>query len=226
MEANAPIWEVSQARPAQRRAGLFTWVTLVLPFVRRLHGLEKIDPRQRYILVANHVSLLDALILCGFLTREGRGPVLVLADKTVWTSSVIRRWLSRSFGFLVERGKFNPARLRELQAYGAAARDYHLLVFPEGTRGNGVDVAECQPGIYYIAQAARVPILPIFLENMHKVSTKTGRFHLIGGLKKVEIHFGEPVAPENYANLPREEFTEFIRKKIIEVRDQRPGGCG
>ena len=75
----------------------------------------------------NRVEVTHASVLkphCAH-TRERMtqqdGPVLVLADKTVWTSSAIRRWLSRSFGFLVERGKFNPARLRELQDYGKAA---------------------------------------------------------------------------------------------------------
>jgi 1-acyl-sn-glycerol-3-phosphate acyltransferase len=126
--------------------------------------------------------------------------------------------LSGAFAFRVERGKINPSRIKELQAFGSAAEGYHLLVFPEGTRGNGVDVAECQPGIFYIAQAAKVPIVPIFFENMQLVSTKTGKFHLVGGLQKVIVHFGEAIAPENYLPLSREEFPEYIREKILGAR--------
>jgi 1-acyl-sn-glycerol-3-phosphate acyltransferase len=132
----------------------------------------------------------------------------------------VRRWLSGAFAFRVERGKINPSRIKELQAFGSAAEGYHLLVFPEGTRGNGVDVAECQPGIFYIAQAAKVPIVPIFFENMQLVSTKTGKFQLVGGLQKVIIHFGEAITPENYLSLSREEFPEFIRKKILGAQKQ------
>jgi 1-acyl-sn-glycerol-3-phosphate acyltransferase len=92
------------------------------------------------------------------------------------------------------------------------------VVFPEGTRGDGVNVAECQPGIYFIAQEARIPIVPVFIENMQLVSTKTGRFHPIGGLQKVEVHFGEPIAPETFLAMPREEFVEFVRQSITRLR--------
>jgi 1-acyl-sn-glycerol-3-phosphate acyltransferase len=75
-------------------------------------------------------------------------------------------------------------------------------------------VGPCQAGIYHIAQEARVPMVPVFIENMQFVSTKTGRFHPIGGLRKVEVHFGEPISPEAYLAMAREEFTDFVRRSI------------
>jgi 1-acyl-sn-glycerol-3-phosphate acyltransferase len=223
MEANAPILEARRAKSAQRVPGMFCWLTTVAPFMRRVHGFEKMRQEQRCLFVSNHVSLLDAVMLGGLFTRHGQGPLLILADKQVWDASLIRRWLSGHFGFLMERGKFNSARVKELQAFGRATAGYHLLVFPEGTRGNGVDVAECQPGIFHIAQAACAPIVPIFIENMQFLSTKMGPFHFFGGWKKVEIHFGEAIAPAEYLSLTREELTDFLRKKIGEARSA-PGG--
>jgi hypothetical protein len=49
---------------------------------------------------------------------------------------------------------------------------------------------------------------------MQLVSTKTGRFHPLAGLRKVEVHFGEPIPPETYLSMPREEFLEFVRRSI------------
>jgi hypothetical protein len=49
---------------------------------------------------------------------------------------------------------------------------------------------------------------------MQLVSTKTGRFHPIGGLRKVEVHFGAPISSETYLQIPREEFSEFVRRSI------------
>jgi 1-acyl-sn-glycerol-3-phosphate acyltransferase len=198
-------------------AGLF-WLVLVLPYVRRVRGLEKIRPGQKFLFVCNHVSLLDTIFMGAILWRHGHLPMLVLGDKDVWSDSWLRRTLSRPFGWLLERGKFNPRRIRELQGFGRAAANFQLVVFPEGTRGNGVDVAECQPGIYYIAQAARVPIVPVYFSGMEKVSTKKGRFHLLGGLRRVEIHFGEAVSPDQYLDLERGRFAEFIRGKIRAAR--------
>ena len=57
--------------------------------------------------------------------------------------------------------------------------------------------------------------MPVFIENMQLISTKTGRFHPVRGLRKVEIHYGEPIALEKYLEMPREEFVEFVRQKIV-----------
>jgi 1-acyl-sn-glycerol-3-phosphate acyltransferase len=202
----------------QALMGFFACLALALPYLRRTHGLEKLNPRQHRLFVSNHVSLLDTILLGGLLWRYGNYPILVLGDKNVWSTSWIKRALSRPIGFLLERGKLNPGRIRELQNYAREIKKFHLVVFPEGTRGNGVDVAECQPGIFYVAQESRAPIVPVFIENMQLISTKKGRFHVIGGLKKIEVHFGEPILPEDYLSLSREEFTVFVRKKISALR--------
>jgi len=194
--------------------GLGLYVFLALPFLRRTQGLGRLRPKQRHLFVINHISLLDSLLVAALCWRSQCYPILVLGDKSVWHASWLRRFLSRRTAFLLERGKLNPNRIRELQAFGRAGRDFQLIVFPEGTRGDGVNVAPCQPGIYFIAQEARLPIVPVFIANMQLISTKTGRFHLFRGLRKVEVSFGEPIPPATYIALPREEFIEFVRQKI------------
>ncbi len=206
----------------QSLLGLGAFGFLALPYLRRTHGLERLRPEQRYLLVCNHVSLLDTILLGALSWRSGCYPILVLGDKHVWQASLVRRFLSGPIGFLLERGKLNPKRVEELQAFGRASKEFQLIVFPEGTRGDGIHVAPCQPGIYFIAQEARVPIVPIFIENMHLVSTKTGRFHPLAGLRKVEVHFGEPIAPERYLMLPRDEFLDFLRQSIASAQLMQP----
>jgi 1-acyl-sn-glycerol-3-phosphate acyltransferase len=216
--------EQSERRQISRRLkwiqallGFFAYLWFALPYARRAHGLNKIKPAQRYLFVCNHVSLLDTILLGALLWRSGNYPILVLGAKTAWCDSWVRTLLSKPIGFLLERGKLNPNRIRELEVYAREIKRFNLVVFPEGTRGNGVDVAECQPGIFYVAQTARAVMIPIFIENMHLVSTKSGSFHPLSGLRKVEVHFGAPILPEDYLGLPREEFTEFVRRKIAEA---------
>ena len=202
--------------------GIGASLALALPYLRRAHGLERLRPDRRYLFVCNHVSLLDTILLGALCWRSGCYPILVLGDKAVWHASWIRRLLSSPIGFLLERGKFNRARIRELQSFGRASGPFHLVVFPEGTRGDGVHVGPCQPGLYFIAQEARVPIVPVFFQNMHLVSTKTGRFHPIGGWRKVEVHFGEPIEAAAYLAMPRQDFLEFIRRSIAALPRTQP----
>jgi 1-acyl-sn-glycerol-3-phosphate acyltransferase len=206
----------------QALLGVSAYAGFALTYLRRTHGMERLRPQQRYLFVANHVSLLDTILLGGLCWRSGCYPILTLGDKNVWHTSWIKRLLSSRIGFLLERGKLNPRRIRELQEFGRAGGQYHLVVFPEGTRGDGINVAAPQPGIYFIVQEARLPIVPVFIENMQFVSTKKGRFHPLGGLRKIEVHFGEPIAPEQYLALPRGEFLEFVRRSITAARQSQP----
>ena len=222
MEQSERIRVSRRLKWIQALLGFSAYVLLALPYARRVHGLEKLKPSQRYLFVCNHVSLLDTIMLGAFFWRSGNYPILVLGAKKAWCDSWVRTLLSKPIGFLLERGKLNPNRIRELEVYANEIKRFNLIVFPEGTRGNGVDVAGCQPGIFYVAQAARAVIVPIFIENMQLVSTKTGSFHPLGGLRKVEIHFGEPVLPEEYLRLSRDEFTEFVRRKITETGRKEP----
>ncbi|MGD1088009.1 MAG: lysophospholipid acyltransferase family protein [Verrucomicrobiota bacterium] len=220
--------ETNQVRTSRRLVliqaflGIGAYLAIALPFMRRVHGMERLRPDRRYLFVANHVSLLDTILLGALCWRSGCYPILTLGDKNVWHASWIKRLLSSRIGFLLERGKLNPRRIRELQEFGHAGRQFHLIVFPEGTRGDGINIASSQPGIYFVAQEARLPIVPLFIQNMQLVSTKTGRFHPIAGLQKVEVYFGEPVEPGVYLPMPREEFMEFIRQRIMAAQPSQP----
>lgn len=207
---------------AQWWLGLGATIFLALPYLRRAHGIKRLDPQQRYLFVCNHVSLLDTILLGSLCWRSNCYPILVLGDKSVWHANWFKKLLSSKIGFLLERGKFNPNRLEELQEFGRCGREFHLVVFPEGTRGDGINVKACQPGIYHIAQEARLPIVPIFFENMQLISTKTGPLHLLGGLRKVEVHFGTAIKPEDYRSQSREEFLEFIRSRIAAAKQTPP----
>jgi 1-acyl-sn-glycerol-3-phosphate acyltransferase len=202
----------------QALLGAGSYTSLAMPYVRRVSGLQNLDKRQRHLFVSNHVSLLDTILLGGLMWRHGFYPILVLGDKTVWHGSLIKRMLSSKIGFLLERGKHSHERINELEAFGRAIANYQLVVFPEGTRGDGENVGSCQPGIYHIAQEAHAPIVPIFIANMQRVSARHERFHALSGLRQIEVCFGAPIAANEYLQMPRDEFTEFVRTKIAAQR--------
>src|SRR5258708_5509516 len=102
--------------------GLGSYAGFVLPYMRRARGTERLDPRGRYLFVVNHVSLLDTILMGALCWRSGCYPILVLGDKQVWHASWLKRALSSRIGFLLERGKMNPDRVRQLQSFGQASQ--------------------------------------------------------------------------------------------------------
>jgi 1-acyl-sn-glycerol-3-phosphate acyltransferase len=196
-------------RTVQAVLGVLATIFVYLPYVRRVHGRV---PRERRLYVCNHVSLLDTVILGTCLFLRGHMPILVLGDRATWSRSLVRRLLSRRTGYLIDRGSPDRAMVQRLRDFGARIDRFELIVFPEGTRGDGKTVAPCQPGIAVIARKAGVPIVPVFLEGVERVSSKRGPRRLLGGLRSVEIRFGEEFT---IGDAKRGEFAEEVRRRLL-----------
>ena len=76
----------------QALLGFGATLFLALPYLRRTHGLNRLQTSQKYLFVSNHVSLLDTILLGGLCWRSGCYPILTLGDKNVWHAS----WLKKS----------------------------------------------------------------------------------------------------------------------------------
>jgi 1-acyl-sn-glycerol-3-phosphate acyltransferase len=198
-------------RMVQHTLWVFTWLFLVLPYRRAAKGAPACDGR-RLLFVANHVSLLDTPMLGAHLRTHL--PVRVLGDAGTWRRNWVRRLVSARVGFFIDRGRPTKELIRRLREFGACGSHYALIVFPEGHRGDGVHVQECQPGIYHVARAAKLPMVPVFIENMQLVSSKTVPFRPLRGLRKVVLHFGAEIAPEEYLAVPRAEFCRMVQTRI------------
>ncbi len=216
LKTNPRLADASILR-AQRWLGVLCHLTLFLPYVRRVEGAEALRAPGRRLFAANHVSLLDTPLLGAVLRQVGRSPILVLGDRGVWRRSWLRRLLSAKVGFLIDREGSARVRLREMSAYGRSVGDFDLIIFPEGTRGDGRSVQPCQPGIYYAAKAAQVPIVPVFIDGMAKLSSKQGGLHPWRAWRSIDVYFGRGITPEEYLKLDRNQLAARVRQRILEL---------
>lgn len=139
------------------------------------------DSRQT-IYFANHSSHLDFVVLWSSLPAEIRARTRPVAARDHWEKG-IRRAIAvnvfravlvarRPAGQEMSRGAGNPQEAIEhmLEAMG---NDNSLIVFPEGTRGTGEDVAAFKSGIYYLAQKKPgLRMVPAYLNNLNRILPK------------------------------------------------------
>jgi len=60
--------------------------------------------------------------------------------------------------------------VRAARALGAGGT---LIIFPEGTRGNGDEIQPFKSGLYHLCQLRPdVELVPVFLENFHRILPK------------------------------------------------------
>jgi 1-acyl-sn-glycerol-3-phosphate acyltransferase len=113
--------------------------------------------RQR-VYFANHTSYLDFIVLWSVLPQKLRSMIRPVAAKDYWNSGLRKRIAVGAFhAVLVERGgkiqegdRVTTARNTLEQLLQALEEGNSLIVFPEGPRGNGLEVGTFKSGIYYL----------------------------------------------------------------------------
>lgn len=131
-------------------------------------------PAQR-VYFANHSSHLDALVLWAALPNALRVRTRPVAAADYWDRPGPRSWIARNLlnAVLVERGSAKGGREALVHLGEALAEGASLIIFPEGTRGDGVTIADLKPGLYFIAkQYPDVELVPVYLQNLCRILPK------------------------------------------------------
>ncbi|MFN7139871.1 MAG: lysophospholipid acyltransferase family protein [Limisphaerales bacterium] len=172
------------------------------------------EAKQR-IYFANHTSHLDAVVVWATFPSDIRQRIHPVAAQDYWTKSSLRLYLARRVfqAILIERQNVstrnNPLETLLHALEGGAS----LIIFPEGTRGNGLDVQPFKSGLYHIArQRPDLELVPVHIDNMNRVLPK-GEILPVPLLSC--ITFGSPIHLEHESKM---EFLERARKALADLK--------
>ena len=147
-------------------------------------GLENVPASGGVILAANHQSYFDPPFLGFSLRREA----FYVAKKELYGFKPLG-WLLRQLNTVpIKRGAFDPLAYKKAIKLLLSGRC--LVLFPEGTRSRGDRFLEPKLGVGLLALEAKVPIVPVYLENTR------GFLRLLFTRKRVSIRFGQPLEIE------------------------------
>ena len=133
----------------------------------QISGLENIDPHKAYVVVANHQSLTDILVL--------------------YKTHMQFRWVAKEnlfkipfAGWCLSLGKHIRLSQKQPRSFKKAYCEIidclrsgiSILFFPEGTRSSTGKMNGFQNGAFKIALKEKKPILPIFINGTRNVLPK------------------------------------------------------
>jgi 1-acyl-sn-glycerol-3-phosphate acyltransferase len=174
------------------------------------------DERQR-IYFANHASHLDFVLVWAALPPKLRAMTRPVAAKDYWDRPGFRRYLGVKVfnAVLVDRlpAQSSPQTAIDVLLEGLGER-HSLIIFPEGTRGDGSTIAPFKSGLYRLGKARPdVELIPAYINNLNRVLPK-GEFVPVPMLASVS--FGEPmqVGEDEEKNA----FLDRARNAILELR--------
>lgn len=165
----APLWLAAVAMPARqpRWRAVHALLRLALRLARiplAVSGLESL-PVGPCVLVVNHSSYLDALLLVAALPR----PFSFVAKRELANRALLRWPLARLGTLFVERfdrhrSTVDAARLSRLVQSGTS-----LVFFPEGTFTRMPGLLPFRMGAFTAATEAGVPLVPVTLSGTRAV---------------------------------------------------------
>lgn len=194
---------------AFRQIGVLTFKVNPLWTVR-VSGVEIENPRRPYVVVSNHESFADILLLCN------------LPWEMKWMSKVeILRipylgWMMKLAGDIpVDRGSRESA-VKALELCRRTLKNrVSVMIFPEGTRSTTDELLPFKDGAFRLAIKTGVPILPLALVGTRDALAKHDwRF----GPADAHVRVLPPVEVSGYTLRTVDDLKDKVRNMIDEAR--------
>ena len=174
----------------------------------RASGRENLPDAGAAMLVSNHLSHLDVLVLGILLDR----PLNYVARSSLFFFP-LGPFIRSCGAFPIQRDGIGAQGLKEtlrrLKSGGI------VTLFPEGTRTEDGELGELKQGIALLAAKARVPILPAAIAGTFEAWPKSRAFPVS---HPIRVQFGRPIPPEQVRTLSPEALTALIRERILECQ--------
>ena len=208
------IWAITAPfDPKKRWLHQFTcfWASLYSWFnpAWRVHveGRERIRPGATYVMVANHQSLLDILVLFRLFAHFK------------WVSKIENfripciGW-NMSLNGYVELRRGDKQSIAEMMTASERVLDAgnSIMMFPEGTRSPDGRLRAFKHGAFTLAQRAGAPLLPIVVEGTAAALPKRG--FVLQGRHAIRIRVLDEIPPQSFAHKSVEALTEEVRERF------------
>ena len=193
-------------------------VWLLVHSVYRLQtsGLERIPATGPAVIVCNHVSFVDPLVIAAASPR----PMRFVIDHRFFKTPIMGFVLRESRAIPIASAREDPALMERAFAEVARALEAGELVciFPEGGMTDTGDIHRFRPGIARILQCNPVPVVPLALRGLWgSFFSRNGGWGIPDSrhrpFSKIALEAAEPV-------LPASATPEQLQKIVTALRGQ------
>lgn len=160
----------------------------------RVHttGLEQTPRDGRFLLVCNHLSLLDPVMLLAYFRKSQLAFISKRENNSMF---LVGKLMHKMLCQLINRENDREALKTIINCIRLIQEDKASIgVFPEGYIHGDEKLHPFRSGVFKIAQKAKVPIVVCTLQNTQKVKENMPRFkptdihlHLVGVVRPEEI---------------------------------------
>lgn len=188
------------------------WCIHGVPFLtrHRIEGLEKLDPKRAYVIMANHNSMFDITSMY-YLPLNFRW----VTKREVMKTPFFGQLIFMHGDIMINRGRAAQAMeqmLREGKMW--LDRGVSVAVFPEGTRSKTGEMARFKAGGFMMAKELEATILPVVMDGTNRV-VKPKSF-LFNWSNRITVRVLDPIPAEEVTKADTRDLMERVEKQIRE----------
>jgi len=181
----------------------------------RIEGRAKAIKGITYVIISNHQSILDILLLnC---LRYNYKWVSKIENVKV---PVIGWYLKMADYIIVDRGNEESKTEMLERSYNCLKKGISIMIFPEGTRSLNNQIGFFKRGAFQLALDADVAILPVLIDGTGGILPKHG-YHFGSGFQ-IRIKVLDPVMPSSFESDNPEnlalKFSSYMTSELIKLR--------
>jgi 1-acyl-sn-glycerol-3-phosphate acyltransferase len=193
---------------------LLTVTGMTLAFSLRLDGMDHVPRTGPALLIANHQSFLDP-ILVGVVSRRH---LSYLARATLYRHRLLAPLMRSLNAVPIDQEGFARAGLQTILDQLHAGRA--VLVFPEGERTHDGQIQPLRPGIHLLIKRGQAPIVPVGIAgaydawSRHRPLPIPAPLFLPAGKATMAVAIGQPLDVKRLVDLPRERVLETLLAEL------------
>ncbi|MDQ5911173.1 MAG: hypothetical protein QG599_3270 [Pseudomonadota bacterium] len=194
------------------------WILVNIGYRLRTTGLEHIPNTGPAVVVCNHVSFMDALVVIGCCRR----PIRFVMDYQIFKIPVLSFVFRTAGAIPIAPARENPDILK--QAYDRVAAYLEegevVGIFPEGQLTKDGEIGPFKNGVDRIIRRNPAPVIPMALRGLwgsffSRCYGKAMRHFPRRFWSRIELVVGEPVPPEQATSAR-------LRERVVALRGDWP----
>ena len=154
----------------------------------------------------NHVSFLDPPAAGVFVPRK----MNYMAKKELFKNKYFGWYMRKIRTIPVEEGALNYSSMKEI--IKKIKEGIPIVIFPEGTRGDGDSFLEPGPGAAYLALKFNLPVVPVYVKGTEKALPKNAHFIR---REPVSVFYGKPKIYHIPAGGDKDKIYREVSNKIM-----------
>lgn len=216
------IWKLGKPGDTHTEQEKYDYIRHVVKEVNRtgrveveVHGLENLPKQNGFILFPNHQGLFDVLAIIDSCPN----PLGIVVKKEASNMILIKQVIAAMNGMSIDRQDVKASLKVITKMTEDVKNGRNYVIFAEGTRSReGNKLLPFKGGTFKSAVNAKCPIVPVAQIDCFKPFD-------VNSIKrqKVQIHFLEPLYPEQYIGLRTIQIADIVHDKIQQKINENIG---